>query len=216
MGRKRIHPQKKKHVLDGVAETPGSGSLTQLVQDPRAVFQALSDRLGGVAALGAFLGCSRATAYNLVNGRKRWSAQYLQKALSALGDHPVVNVEATAHGNYEMDERAYRYIKPQALVLDCSGALKVQGNEMWPLVADGQYVLYRNAQPEDLMPGDIVLVRTQRETLLRAWYPNEDRKGEVFLGAIYRGPKSYRKDLFVSHKIKDLQELRKVVGVWMG
>ncbi|MCZ7643780.1 MAG: hypothetical protein M5U26_00615 [Planctomycetota bacterium] len=216
MGRKRIHPQKKKNVLAGMADTPGSRSLSNLASNPQMLFQALAEKLGGVAALGKFLGCSRATAYNLVAGRKRWSAEYLSKALGAMGDNPVVNVEATAHGGYDLDEKTYRYIKPQALVLDCDGAFQVKGNAMWPLVGHDQFVLYRNAKAEDLQPGDVVLVRSQGETLVRAWHPNEERKGEVFLGALYRGPREYRKDLFQSHKIKDLSEVRKVVGVWMG
>ena len=217
MGRRRIRPQKPKRVTGGIIPTAGGKSLARMASDPAALFRSLTDKLGGVAKLARFLGSSRATAYNLVAGRKRWSAQYLQKALTLLGDHPVVNVNATMLGQFEIPDKDWRYIKPQALVLDYDGAFLVHGNSMWPLVADGQYVLYRDATPEDLETGDIVLARMHSgETLIKAWYPSYDRKGEVFLASIYRGPHEFRQDLLKPVSVKEIYELRKVVGVWMG
>lgn len=217
MGRNRTRPQKPKRVTGGVAKTKASHSLSTLTADPASLFRTLVEKLGSVAKVGEFLGCSRATAYNLIEGRKRWSAQYLQKALSVLGEHPVINVNATARGNFEIPEKDWKYIKPQALVLDSDGAFLIHGDSMWPLVGDGQYVLYRNVEPEELEAGDIVLIRMRSgETLIKAWYPSAERKQEVFLASLYRGPKEFRQDLFKPFNLKDLTEIRKVVGVWMG
>jgi len=217
MGRKRTRPQKPKRVIGGIVPTKGGKSLAAMASDPAALFRSLSDKLGGVAKLARFLGSSRATAYNLVAGRKRWSAMYLQKALTLLGDHPVVNVNATMRGQFEIPDKDWRFIKPQALVLDFDGAFLVHGNSMWPLVGDGQYVLYRDVTPEELETGDIVLVRMESgETLIKAWYPSYEKKSDVFLASIYRGPQQFRQDLFKPVPVKDMKELRKVVGVWMG
>ncbi|MCW8131876.1 MAG: hypothetical protein KIS92_16130 [Planctomycetota bacterium] len=187
-----------------------------MASDPAALFRTLSQKLGGVAKVARFLGCSRATAYNLIAGRKRWSAKYLQKALLILGEHPVVNVNASAKGNFEIPDKDWKYIKPMALVLDCDGAFLIHGDSMWPLVGDGQYVLYRNVEPEELDTGDIVLVRLRSgETLIKAWYPS-NKRAEVFLASLYRGPREFREDLFMPIAVKEMQEIRKVVGVWMG
>ncbi|MBI3830520.1 MAG: hypothetical protein HY291_13450 [Planctomycetes bacterium] len=217
MGRKRLHPQKPKHVAGGVAPTDASKSISWMTSDPATLFRTLSHKLGGVAKVARYLGCSRATAYNLIDGRKRWSAKYLQKALLLLGEHPVINVTATARGNFEIPDKDWKYIKPQALVMDCDGAFRILGNSMWPLVGDGQYVLYKNVEPEELATGDIVLVRMRSgETLIKAWYASPRKKQEVFLASLYRGPKEFRMDLFQPFPIEDLRQIRKVVGVWMG
>jgi len=197
--------------------TKGGKALDALASDPAALFRSLSDKLGGKTKLASYLGCSRNTAYNLASGRKRWSANYLQKALTLLGDHPVVNVNAKMRGQFEIPNQDWCFIKPKALVLDYDGAFLVQGHSMWPLVGDGQYVLYRDVTPEELETGDIVLIRMRTgETLIKAWYPSHKKKNAVFLASIYRGPQEFRQDLFMPVPIKDMNELRKVVGVWLG
>ena len=191
--------------------------LKRLAASPPELFKQLAEKLGGMAKLAEYLGCTRATAYRLAEGRKRYNPRYLQKALELSGSRPVVNVEARARANFEMPGRDWRFIKPQALVLDCDGAFLVQGNELWPLVADGQYVLYRDVKPYELLPGDLVLASlVSGEILIKAWYPSPANADEVFLATLYRGPKDFRKDLFRPFRMSELKDLKKIVGVWMG
>jgi len=184
---------------------------------PESVFRALSAKLGGPGKLARALGCSRATSYNLLIGRQRWSAIYIQKALQLLGQKPIVKVGIRARGGYEMGAADWREIKPQAIVLEYDGAFLVKGNSMWPVVGDGQYVLYRNVEAAGLKAGDIVAVRLPSgEVVVKAWYPDKEQPGKVFLASLYRGPREFRDDLFQPFGTSTLKDLRKVVGVWFG
>jgi hypothetical protein len=200
-----------------VAPTKAGEELAKFAQDPRTLFSALAKKLGGAAALGRFLNCSRATAYNLLQGRRRWSPEYVHKALTALSKAPVVPVTALCKAGFEIPEEDWRPHRPQSLVLDCDGAFIVKGNSMWPLVADGQYVLYKEVSPGDLRPGDVVLARLKSgETLIKAWYPVEGKENEVYLASLYRGPDVYRKDLYRPFQMDQFTQLRRVVGIWLG
>ena len=192
-------------------------SLKELTADPAKLFQKLSDRLGGMTNLARYLHCTRGTAYNLIKGGRKMPRRYLQKALSMLGDHPIINVNGHARAKYEMPPRAIKFTKPQAMILACDGAFLIIGNELWPLIADGQHFLYRNVAPIELKRGDIVILTLpSEEQVVKAWYPSEKDPDEVYLGSLYRGPKEFRQDLFKPFKVSELEDLRKVVGIWMG
>lgn len=129
-----------------------------------------------------------------------------------------VPVTAICKAGFEIPPRQWRPHAPQSLALDCDGAFIVQGNSMWPLVADGQYVLYKDVlAPQELQPGDIVLAKLPGgETLIKAWYPVDGEESQVFLVSLYRGPEVYRKDLVKPFAVSDFEQLRRVVGIWMG
>lgn len=192
--------------------------LAKLAQDPQTLFKRLAERLGGASKLAKYLGTSRATAYNLLDGRRRWTAEYLHKALAAMSQSQVVPVTAICTAGFEMNEGEFVMRRPQSLVLDCDGAFVVRGNSMWPLVANGQYVLYKDVEdPLQLNPGDIILARLRSgETLVKCWYPIDGRPDEVYLASLYRGPEGYRKDLYRPFKLEEIARIRRVVGIWMG
>jgi hypothetical protein len=196
----------------------GDSQLSKLVQDPKTLFKNLAEKLGGASKLARFLGTSRATAYNLLDGRRRWTAEYLHKALKAMTDIPMIPVTALCRAGFEMSEEDFEKKRQQSLVLDCDGAFVVKGNSMWPLVANNQYVLYKEvSDPAVLQPGDIVLAKLNSgETLIKAWYPIDGRHNEVFLASLYRGPEGFRKELFRPFKTDEFARLRRVVGIWMG
>jgi hypothetical protein len=139
---------------------------------------------------------------------------------------PVVTVSEQCSAGFELTEDQWKPIRSQSLVLDCDGAFVVKGNSMWPLVGDGQYVLYKEIDdPTQLKAGDIVLAKLSTgETLIKAWYPIERRDpksedgypDEVFLASLYRGPDGYRKELYRPFRIDEFDKLRRVVGIWMG
>ena len=209
----------KKRIPDrnGLFVNPPPASLSHLTNDPSKLFKDLAERLGGMTNLARYLNCTRGTAYNLIKGGKKMPRRYLQKALSMLGEHPVINVIGHARAKFEMPPRALKYTKPQALILDCDGAVLVIGDELWPLIGDGQYLLYRNVAPVQLKRGDIVLATLPSgEIVVKAWYPSEKDPDEVFLGSLYRGPKDFRQDLFKPFSVAGIKELKKVIGTWLG
>jgi hypothetical protein len=181
------------------------------------IFRALAKKVGGAVKMAEFLNCSRATAYNLMNGRQRWTHKYMHKAMQEVSALPVIEVNAECRAGFEISEQDWRPRRPQSLALDCDGAFIVKGNSMWPLVGDGQYVLYKNVTPDKLNTGDIVLARVRSgETLIKAWYPMETGEDQVFLASLYRGPDAFRKDLFKPFNMSEFEELRKVVGIWLS
>ena len=200
------------------AQVINNPELAKLAQDPQALFKKLAERLGGASKMAKYLGTSRATAYNLLDGRRRWTAEYLHKALAAMTEAQVVPVTELCTAGFEMTESEFVKRRPQSLVLDCDGAFVVRGNSMWPLVGNGQYVLYKDVEdPRQLSPGDVVLARLRSgETLVKCWYPIDGRQDEVYLASLYRGPEGYRKDLYRPFKYEELAKLRRVVGIWMG
>jgi hypothetical protein len=199
-------------------------------EDPHTTFKKLAEKLGGPEPMAKFLGCSRATAYNILSGRARWTHKFLHKALQEISKNPIVEVDAECRAGFDIPKEDWQPRRPHSLSLDCDGAFIVSGNSMWPLVGDGQYVLYRNVTPEELRVGDIVLARLRSgETLIKAWYPmdredDEDEadekekkgQGEVFLASLYRGPEAFRKELFRPFKLEEFEQLRKVVGIWLS
>jgi hypothetical protein len=210
--------KKSTTILQLKTQVIGDSKLAKLAQDPKTLFKNLAEKLGGASKLARFLGTSRATAYNLLEGRRRWTAEYLHKALKAMTEVPMIPVTAVCRAGFEMSEEDFEKKRQQSLVLDCDGAFVVKGNSMWPLVANNQYVLYKEiADPVLLNSGDIVLAKLENgETLIKAWYPIDGRPGEVFLASLYRGPEGFRKELFRPFKLNEFARLRRVVGIWMG
>jgi hypothetical protein len=191
--------------------------LRALTKDPTNVFRTLAQRLGGADELAEFLECSRATAYNLMTGRRRWTTRYMERAMAVMNAYRVVPVTSAAKAKFERMRYDTRSRRKSILRMDCDGALVVHGDLMWPLVGDKQHVLYRKIVPKKLKPGDIILARLETgEVLLRAWYPVPDKPKEVYLVTLFRGPEIFRGRLFRTYQIADLQDLRRVVGIWMG
>lgn len=209
--KKRVKKKYRKMV-----PTPIRSLRTRAVDLPN-VYRTLAQRMGGADGLAKYLECSRATAYNLMTGRERWTSRYLETAMSALSMYRVVPVTAGAKARFKRLRHETKPPKKRILRMNCDGALVVHGDLMWPLVGDKQHVLYRKIEPKRLRPGDIVLARLESgEVMLRAWYPVPDKPKEVYLVTLFRGPEVFRGSLFRSHQIADLQDLRRVVGIWMG
>ena len=129
-----------------------------------------------------------------------------------------VPITAVCKAGFEIPGRNWRPHQQKSLALDCDGAFVVQGNSMWPLVADGQYVLYKDVHaPAELQTGDIVLAKLPSgETLIKAWYPVDGQDDRVFLVSLYRGPEVFRKDLVRPYALTEFEQLRRVVGIWLG
>jgi len=201
-----------------VPEPACKRALAPLADKPAELFKLLAEKLGGPAGLAKFLNCSRASAYNLLVGRQRWSSPFLQKALEVLNEGRVVLVNSVWKAGFKMYVSDWRPRKPKMLPLTCDGAFQVQGHAMWPLVADGQYVLYRDVHsPDELHDGDIVLAHLRGgDAVIKAWHASEKKKGQVFLVSLFRDSKVFRKELLTPYSMNDFTRLRRVVGVWMG